>query len=174
MSNPEKSQEGQYGNLPPPPAGPPPAGQPHFTHPPAQQFDQQQQYYPPPPPNPPHSDQQQHQQQGIPSYNPANPVFAPPLVSELPADNYTSSSPNPQYQQQNQQPPPQHHDHDGEGHKSGWSERFAHIGSMAAAPINNLAHKFGSQSFLPETLDRECDKAALIIKTFCSKPPSVP
>jgi hypothetical protein len=39
----------------------------------------------------------------------------------------------------------------------------------AAAPINNLAHKFGSQSFLPETLEKECDKAASILKSFCSK-----
>jgi lipid-binding SYLF domain-containing protein len=32
-----------------------------------------------------------------------------------------------------------------------------------------LAHKLGSQSFLPETLDKECDKAASILKSFCSK-----
>lgn len=38
----------------------------------------------------------------------------------------------------------------------------------AAAPINSLAHKLGSQSFLPETLDKECDKAAAILKSFCS------
>jgi hypothetical protein len=34
-----------------------------------------------------------------------------------------------------------------------------------------LAHKFGSQSFLPETIDKECDKAASILKSFCSKLP---
>lgn len=39
----------------------------------------------------------------------------------------------------------------------------------AAAPINSIAHKLGSQSFLPETLDKECEKAATILKAFCSK-----
>ncbi|PTB63623.1 hypothetical protein BBK36DRAFT_1125537 [Trichoderma citrinoviride] len=39
----------------------------------------------------------------------------------------------------------------------------------AAAPINSIAHKLGSQSFLPETLDKECDKAATILKAFCKK-----
>lgn len=39
----------------------------------------------------------------------------------------------------------------------------------AAAPINSIAHKLGSQSFLPETLDKECEKAATILKAFCKK-----
>ncbi|KAK2601854.1 hypothetical protein QQS21_004540 [Conoideocrella luteorostrata] len=43
------------------------------------------------------------------------------------------------------------------------------LSSGAAAPINSLAHKLGSQSFLPETLDKECDKAASILKSFCVK-----
>ncbi|KAF4947202.1 hypothetical protein FSARC_14021 [Fusarium sarcochroum] len=51
--------------------------------------------------------------------------------------------------------------------KHGWSEKFSQLGIKAAAPINSLAHKFGSQSFLPETIDKECDKAASILKSFC-------
>ncbi|KAL6693433.1 hypothetical protein J3F84DRAFT_380810 [Trichoderma pleuroticola] len=39
----------------------------------------------------------------------------------------------------------------------------------AAAPINNIAHKLGSQSFLPETLDKECEKAATISKVYLEK-----
>lgn len=53
--------------------------------------------------------------------------------------------------------------------KPGWGERFSQFGLKAAAPINNIAHKLGSQSFLPETLDKECDKAATILTAFCSK-----
>ncbi|KAF4981376.1 hypothetical protein FZEAL_2806 [Fusarium zealandicum] len=59
--------------------------------------------------------------------------------------------------------------HTEEHKKVGWGERFSQLGIKAAAPINSLAHKLGSQSFLPETLDKECDKAASILRTFCKK-----
>ncbi|KAL2755397.1 hypothetical protein ACRALDRAFT_2104779, partial [Sodiomyces alcalophilus JCM 7366] len=39
----------------------------------------------------------------------------------------------------------------------------------AAAPINAMANKLGSQSFLPTTMDRECEKAASIIRSFCKE-----
>ncbi|TWU73916.1 hypothetical protein ED733_003821 [Metarhizium rileyi] len=42
------------------------------------------------------------------------------------------------------------------------------VSAGAAAPINSLAHKLGSQSFLPETLDRECGKSAAILRSFCT------
>jgi len=39
-------------------------------------------------------------------------------------------------------------------------------GSKAAAPLNALANKMGSESFLPTTLDKECEKAARILRSF--------
>jgi len=36
------------------------------------------------------------------------------------------------------------------------------------APINRLSNKIGSEAFWPTTLDKECDKAARILKSFCS------
>jgi hypothetical protein len=53
--------------------------------------------------------------------------------------------------------------------KQGWSERLHQMGMKAADPINALAHKLGSQSFLPMPLDKECEKAAIILSSFCSK-----
>ena len=105
-----------------------------------QQLQQQQQQQFPPPPSQP-SDPQ-HASYTIPPYDPAHPALAPnqPSAATLNA----------------------------EPKKSSWSDRFAHFGSKAAAPINSIAHKLGSQSFLPETLDKECDKAAAILKSFCS------
>ncbi|RFU80925.1 duf500 domain protein, partial [Trichoderma arundinaceum] len=155
-----------------------------------------QQQFPPPPPLPqyqPRPQQQQYQPQdssqqtynpqaqqtssySIPAYNPANPVFAPPPLNILndPASPSTYQPPadgqHQQYQQQHQPPSPQHAPGDEQGHhKIGWSERLSALGMKAAAPINSIAHKLGSQSFLPETLDKECEKAATILKAFCKK-----
>ena len=36
------------------------------------------------------------------------------------------------------------------------------------APINRFSNKIGSEAFWPTTLDKESDKAARILKTFCS------
>ncbi len=44
---------------------------------------------------------------------------------------------------------------------SGW-------GAKAAAPIHGLAHIVGAESFLPTTMDKECEKAARILRSFCS------
>ncbi|KAF7563959.1 hypothetical protein G7046_g88 [Stylonectria norvegica] len=119
------------------------------------------------------------QSYAIPQYNPAAPVFAPPPTNEPvhPAQHdpaYTttpvasSSTPatthTPHVAAHTTQPADEH------AHKkSGWSEKFSQLGLKAAAPINSLAHKLGSQSFLPETLDKECDKAAATLRTFCKK-----
>lgn len=37
------------------------------------------------------------------------------------------------------------------------------------APVNKLSNKIGSEAFWPTTLDKESDKAARILKSFCSK-----
>ncbi|QUC21764.1 uncharacterized protein UV8b_06007 [Ustilaginoidea virens] len=121
-----------------------------------------------------HQQQQQQQQYSIPAYNPANPVFAPPpaqsgaSVSTAPQDAQQLSSQPPSSQLSSAQLP--HEDAEHGQKKPSWGGRFKNMLSAgAAAPINSLAHKLGSQSFLPETLDKECDKAASILKSFCTK-----
>ena len=37
------------------------------------------------------------------------------------------------------------------------------------APVNRLTNRIGSEAFWPTTLDKESDKAARILKSFCSK-----
>lgn len=37
------------------------------------------------------------------------------------------------------------------------------------APVNKLSNKLGSEAFWPTTLDKESDKAARILKSFCSE-----
>ncbi|KAI9733535.1 MAG: hypothetical protein M1834_003135 [Cirrosporium novae-zelandiae] len=37
----------------------------------------------------------------------------------------------------------------------------------AGAPVNNLSNKLGSEAFWPMTMDKECDKAARILRSFC-------
>ncbi|KAK4083439.1 hypothetical protein Purlil1_10676 [Purpureocillium lilacinum] len=157
----QQQQQQQHQHQEQPPYYPPPPGQAE------QQF--------PPPPQQPHDQQQQQQQQyAIPAYNPAAPTFAPPPTEAsgaLPSEPVAgaaaavSSQHQPAYTSEHEQQQQQH----GHVKKSGWSERFSHLGAKAAAPINSLAHKLGSQSFLPEPLDKECDKAAAILRAFCSK-----
>lgn len=44
---------------------------------------------------------------------------------------------------------------------------FSQLSQKTSSGFSNLAHKFGGTGFLPDTLDNECEKAALILKTFC-------
>jgi hypothetical protein len=37
------------------------------------------------------------------------------------------------------------------------------------APVNKLSNKIGSEAFWPTSLDKESDKAARILKSFCSE-----
>ena len=46
-----------------------------------------------------------------------------------------------------------------------WGRR---LGAKAAAPIHGLAHIVGAESFLPTTMNKECEKAARILRSFCS------
>ncbi|KAM0480188.1 hypothetical protein ACHAPX_004013 [Trichoderma viride] len=155
---------------------PPPPPQQHQDF--SQQHNQQQQNqtYNPQTYQP---QQQQTSAYSIPAYNPANPVFAPPPSNALnepasPSGYQPSAEGQQQHQHQNQQqhspsPDPLAYGDDHGQHKSGWGERLSALGIKAAAPINSIAHKLGSQSFLPETLDKECEKAATILKAFCKK-----
>jgi len=56
----------------------------------------------------------------------------------------------------------------------GWADRLASPKSIstAAGPaaVNPANSKVGRELYWPTTLDRECDKAARILKSFCSTP----
>lgn len=43
----------------------------------------------------------------------------------------------------------------------GWADKLG-------APVNRLSNKLGSEAFWPTTLDKESDKAARILRSFCS------
>lgn len=129
-----------------------PTGQAHLDH------------YPPPlgpPPGnhpapqgaPQHSNEMPIPEYNIPPYDPSHPQYAPPPDSEL--YDEPSSSTNQQGGQ-------------GKGAKSSWGDRLAALGQQAAVPFNTLANKMGSESFLPTTMDKECEKAARILRGFCS------
>jgi hypothetical protein len=52
--------------------------------------------------------------------------------------------------------------------KAGWDaawDKFEKLGQ----PVNRFTNKIGSEAFWPTSLDRESDKAARILKSFCSK-----
>ncbi|KJR84655.1 uncharacterized protein SPSK_09136 [Sporothrix schenckii 1099-18] len=51
-------------------------------------------------------------------------------------------------------------------YRSGLASRLAAIGARAASPINMLANRVGSEGFLPETMYKECEKAARILQGF--------
>ncbi|KAH8736215.1 hypothetical protein BGZ61DRAFT_553985 [Ilyonectria robusta] len=38
-----------------------------------------------------------------------------------------------------------------------------------AGPVNGFANKLGCEAFMPTSLDKECDKAARILKSFCDE-----
>ena len=51
--------------------------------------------------------------------------------------------------------------------KAGWNaawDMFEKLGQ----PVNKLTNKIGSEAFWPTSLDRESNKAARILKSFCS------
>ena len=131
-------------------------------------------YRPPKPPRP--TESQEQQQYSIPQYNPADPAFVNNPPVHMPQDPQTnigqgtsaSAATNPAAGSPTAASPTSPAD-DGAHKSSSWSARFSSLGMKAAAPINQLAHKLGSQSFLPETMDKECDKAAAILQSFCSE-----
>ncbi len=42
----------------------------------------------------------------------------------------------------------------------GWADKLG-------APVNKLSNKLGAEAFWPTSLDKECDKAARILRSFC-------
>ena len=55
----------------------------------------------------------------------------------------------------------------GEKHHRGFGGRMHQMGTKAAEPINALSNKLGSRAFLPTTMDKECEKAAATLMSFC-------
>lgn len=54
------------------------------------------------------------------------------------------------------------------GGKAGFDKAWKGLDKLGA-PVNRLSNKLGSEAFWPTTLDKESDKAARILKTFCSE-----
>jgi hypothetical protein len=54
------------------------------------------------------------------------------------------------------------------GGKVGFDKAYGVVDKLGA-PVNKLSNKIGSEAFWPTTLDKESDKAARILKSFCSK-----
>lgn len=47
----------------------------------------------------------------------------------------------------------------------GWADKLG-------APVNRFSNRIGSEAFWPTTLDKESDKAARILRSFCSTYPA--
>ncbi|KAK1775434.1 DUF500 and UBA/TS-N domain-containing protein-containing protein [Copromyces sp. CBS 386.78] len=129
----------------------------------------QAQYFPPPPPGPPPSSSHQQQQQQarhpdevpIPDYNPSHPQYAnkEDIYGLSPTDQHPPPFPP--------RPTSSSGKAGDEKVKLSWGQKLAGWGTKAAGPINALANKMGSEAFLPGPIDKEVDKAARILRSFC-------
>ncbi len=54
------------------------------------------------------------------------------------------------------------------GSKKGFDKVWAWADKLGA-PINRFTNKIGGEAFWPTTLDKESDKAARILRSFCSE-----
>ncbi|KAK4196003.1 hypothetical protein QBC40DRAFT_14253 [Triangularia verruculosa] len=140
------------------------------------------QSFPPPPPGPPpistapqaqvpkHPNDIPLPDYDIPGYNPRNPQFAPSSGVEDDIYNATPTSEHPP------QFPPSgdgHHDAAESKKKSKFSFKeyyqkasdslTTHVGPA----VNAMARKTGAEGFIAESLDKECEKAARILRAFC-------
>ncbi|PSK51801.1 SH3 domain-containing protein [Elsinoe australis] len=52
------------------------------------------------------------------------------------------------------------------GGKAGFNTLYSWVDKLGP-PVNRLSNKLGSEAFWPTTTDKECDKAARILKSFC-------
>lgn len=150
--------------------------------PPPQYQDHMQQHYPPPPPldapggpGAPHIAGDEH---------------PPPKPPRPQSQQQNYSTPPPPQQQNYYAPPPSQHqefvspaspgkppvpgtepvtDAVGSSSKPTFKERLYQWSTKAGVPINKITNKLGSEAFWPSTMDIECDKAARILKSFCSE-----
>ncbi|KAI1076669.1 DUF500-domain-containing protein [Whalleya microplaca] len=156
-----------------------------------------QTYYPPPPPGPPPNQNQAHSEQPYfpppPSYTEQDaagaaaagalgdqkppalpprpgsasaqvPQFAPPPTEAGSASSHytttaaAAAAATPGQAGQEASPSSKHH---------GFGRKFYEWSNKVSGPINKLTNKLGSEAFWPTSLDKECDKAARILKSFC-------
>ncbi|KAI1774452.1 hypothetical protein F4818DRAFT_82970 [Hypoxylon cercidicola] len=186
---PSSGVDSQY--FPPPPPGPPPTNQ-HYEYPPPPPgpppANLDHQYYPPPPGLPPN----QGQVPSSPLYSPPPPSYSeleggvtvtdekPPILPPRPVSSQGAQAvPQAalQFPPPPTSPPPlntaaSHHPPTSAGassssSKSGFGRKLYEWGVKAGVPINKLTNKLGSEAFWPTSLDKECDKAARILKSFC-------
>jgi hypothetical protein len=54
------------------------------------------------------------------------------------------------------------------GGKSAFDKAYTQFDRLGA-PVNRLSNKLGAEAFWPTTLDKESDKAARILRSFCSE-----
>lgn len=53
------------------------------------------------------------------------------------------------------------------GSKTGFDKAYTVVDKLGK-PVNKLSNKLGSEAFWPTTLDKESEKAARILRSFCS------
>lgn len=53
------------------------------------------------------------------------------------------------------------------GSKLGFDKLYTLVDKLGP-PVNKLSNKLGAEAFWPTTLDKESDKAARILRSFCS------
>ncbi|KAH8652171.1 hypothetical protein BX600DRAFT_516241 [Xylariales sp. PMI_506] len=184
-----QQQQQQHQPYYPPPPGPPPSGQPHEYHP--QPLQSHPPYYEAPsgdaaPPPPSYASQ--------PDASAAYPEEKPPPMPPRPVSGQNPGQ-VPYYPpppgQGNVGGGPQMHGGAGPaagagaaasgplpplsgdgGHvtdekkKKTMGERFYEWSVKASGPVNKLTNKLGSEAFWPTSMDKECDKAARILKSF--------
>ncbi|KAI1204590.1 DUF500-domain-containing protein [Annulohypoxylon truncatum] len=165
QSFPTPPNQHQQAQFPPPPPGPPPSNvnQPN---------------YPPPPPGPPPNQAHlynQYPNAPPPSYEEsggsAGFSYSDEKIPVLPP----RPNPPPTAQSAAQTPPAvgasiphvAAAEETSEPAKSGFGRKLYQWGIKAGVPINKLTNKLGSEAFWPTSMDKECDKAARILKSFC-------
>ncbi|KAB5582244.1 hypothetical protein GE09DRAFT_921809, partial [Coniochaeta sp. 2T2.1] len=144
---------------------------------------QHEDYYAPPPPGPPPSQPNPLGSNPNPNYT-SHQQSVPSHPNETPIPDYYNASHQQGQHQQQQQPyyQPDENSLYGTGDpvptttatqsapqtsKPSWSSRFAGLSTKVSSPLNALANKMGSEAFLPDTMDKECEKAARILRGFC-------
>jgi len=168
-----KQDEQQY--YPPPPPGPPSNKAGADSH--AYAGNEPPDYQSEPPPS--YSDEFGQDAQFVPDQKP--PVDVPPTLPPRPVPSSASASGSQTYfpppPSSPAQPPTHGSASTGAGPSSsannkqhgGFGQKLYQWGIKAGGPINKLTNKLGSEAFWPTSMDKECDKAARILKSFCSK-----
>ncbi|KAF5647948.1 YSC84-like protein [Fusarium sp. NRRL 52700] len=90
-------------------------------------------------------------------YDFKNTYFPPP-------PSYTANSPSIQQQSTEAQI----------NRKSGFANRIHVLSAKIAGPVNNFANKLGCEAFMPTTMEKECEKAARVLASFCEGTPLPP